>query len=165
MILNANCYSKGKIVDGETANIVFGDNFYIGKQNTVVSDPVREGYPFFAGNITFEKTIEYNGGPTVLELKGRYSLTEVRLNGELVEKSYFANKVQLKNHLKLGENKIQVTVWTDNRNLLGPFHYAPFEKPEFIGPDEFELFGTWKDGESNLQRKNYALVRFGLFED
>ena len=157
-------YSKGEFTDGETANIVFADDFYIGKKNTTVTDPVREGYPFFAGDITLEKTFDYDGGATVIELKGRYSLSEIKINGVAVEKSYFADKVDLKDYLKVGKNTIQITLWTDNRNLLGPFHYAESEKPVFVGPAIFELLGSWKDGESSLQRKNYALVRFGLFD-
>lgn len=158
-------YSESGFTEGETTDIVFADDFYIGNKNTTVTDPVREGYPFFAGNITLEKTFEYVGGPTVLKLNGRYSLSEIKVNGIAVKKSYFADKADLKDYIKIGKNKVQITLWTGNRNLLGPFHYAECEKPEFVGPDLFELFGSWEKGESALQRKNYAFVRFGLFED
>ena len=157
-------YSKSGFTDGETPNIVFADDFYIGKKKTVVIDPVRDGYPFFAGNMTFNKKFNYNGGATVLDLKGRFSLADITLNGKAVKKSYFAETVELKDYLIDGENDISITIYTDNRNLLGPFHYAEREKPWFVGPGIFELLGSWKDGESSLQRKNYALVRFGLFD-
>lgn len=158
-------YAKSGFTDGETTNIVFADDFYIAKKNRWVKDPVREGYPFFAGDITLEKELNYEGGATILELKGRCPISEIKINGCVVEKSYFADKVELKDLLKVGINKLQITFWTDNRNLFGPFHYVESEKPDFVGPDIFELFGSWTDGESSLHRKDYALVRFGLFED
>ena len=114
--------------------------------------------------IVFNKKFNYNGGETVLDLKGRFSLADITLNGKAVKKSYFAETVDLKDYLIDGENDISITIYTDNRNLLGPFHYAEREKPWFVGPGIFELIGSWKDGESSLQRKNYALVRFGLFD-
>ena len=132
-------YSKGEFVSGKTRDI--------------------------AGNITLEKTFEYNGGATVLKLCGRHALSEIKVNGVAVEKSYFSDTVNLKEYIKYGKNNIEITLWTDNRNLLGPFHYAECEKPDFVGPDNFELFGSWKDGESALQRKDYTFVRFGVFED
>ena len=63
-----------------------------------------------------------------------------------------------------GKNKITVKLWSGNRNLLGPHHYLNDEDSKWVGPHAWELIGSWKDGVSSLERENYALVRFGLFD-
>ena len=157
-------YSKQGFVPGKKKNILLSDDFYIGKKKVIITDTVKDGYPFFAGKMTFEKTFEGDGKPTMLNLKGDFCLCEVLINGKKVEKSYFENKVDISDYVVKGENIATVTVWSGNRNLLGPHHYLTDENPT-ISPNTFELKGTWKDGVSTMERKNYAFVRFGLFND
>ena len=158
-------FSKGGFRKGKEPNVLIAeDDFYISEKRKTVCDTVSEGFPFFAGNITLEKKINYNGGATVLDLKGRFHLADVTVNGVKVDKRYFDKKVDLKDYLKNGENTIRVTLYSSNRNLLGPHHYLHEEEPLSVGPDTFELIGTWKNGVSNAERKDYSFVKFGLFE-
>ena len=114
--------------------------------------------------VTLEKTFTLNGDEKILELNGNFCLSEIMLNGKKVEKSYFANKVDLTDYLVDGENTIRVTLWTGNQNLLGPHHLLSGVRGA-VSPVSFELFGTWKDGKSSAERDDYLIVRFGLFND
>ena len=157
-------YSKKGFERGEKKNVLLSDNFYIGKRKDVISDTVKDGYPFFAGKMTFEKTFESDGKPTTLNLKGNFCLCDVTVNGKKAEKSYFDDKADISKMVVAGENVARVTLWSGNRNLLGPHHYLPDEDPT-VSPNTYELKGTWKDGVSNMERENYSFVRFGLFND
>ena len=66
------------------------------------------------------------------------------------------------NYLKDGENVAEITLYSGNRNLLGPHHNAQAEEPTHVSPRVFELPGSWENGQSRLERKSYSFVRFGL---
>lgn len=157
-------YTNGTFTDGKTKGIVFADDFYIDKKNSEVSDFVREGYPFFAGDVTIEKEFVGEKSTPVLNLLGNYSLAQITLNGKPVKKNYFDKKVDLSEHLVDGKNVIRIRFLISNRNLLGMHHYKEFEIPPFVGPEQFENPGTWVDGKSSKERDDYVFSRFGLFE-
>ncbi|MBE7087730.1 MAG: hypothetical protein E7369_05480, partial [Clostridiales bacterium] len=158
-------YSVDGFKDGNEPNVYLADNFYIDAKKTVVSDTVKEGYPFFAGNMTFEKKVVLNKVDYKMVLDGRFCLAEVEINGVKVVKSYFENSFDASKYLKVGENIIRVTLYSGNRNLMGPHHFKPFEEPKAVAPDTFELINTWKDGKSSMERDNYSFVKFGLFKN
>ncbi len=157
-------YTDGGFTEGKDKNILFADNFYIDKKKDIILDTIKDGYPFFAGDITLEKSFISDGEPCVLNLKGNYCLAELILNGKKVEKNYFDNKVDITDYVKKGENVVKITLWTGNRNLLGPHHYNELEEPLFVGPEQYESTGTWKNGKSSIERDNYSFKKFGLFE-
>ncbi|MGN1051838.1 MAG: hypothetical protein ACI4SH_00450, partial [Candidatus Scatosoma sp.] len=65
--------------------------------------------------------------------------------------------------VKNGGNEAEITLYTGNRNLLGPHHFLDSEEPLAVGPDTFELQGSWENGVSSKERANYSFVKFGLF--
>ena len=67
--------------------------------------------------------------------------------------------------MKNGENEAEITLYSGNRNLLGPHHYLYREEPLAVGPETFELQGTWKNGVSSKERANYSFVKFGIFDE
>lgn len=156
-------YSKTGFSKGEEEGLAFADDFYIAEKNTSVTNTVEEGYPFFAGDMTLEKTFTWNGRPCVLDLQGNYCLSEVTVNGRLVKKNYFDAKVDISDYVVSGENVVAVRLWSGNRNLLGPHHFMGFKEPISVGRDTFELSNTWVNGRSKYERENYSFVRFGLF--
>ena len=79
-------------------------------------------------------------------------------------KNYFDEKVDISDYVVKGENLARITLWSGNRNLLGPHHYNETEEPLFVGPEQYESTGTWKDGKSSIERENYSFKKFGLFE-
>ena len=157
-------YSETGFVDGEKDGVLISDNFYLGKKKTVVTDPVKEGYPFFAGDITFEKEFECFDERLILKLSGEYCLSELKINGKTVEKSYFYDRIDISDYIVKGKNHAEITLYTGNRNLLGPHHLKSDENPDCVGPFTWELCGSWNNGVSSDERSEYAFVRFGLFE-
>ena len=158
-------FSKGGFKDGKEDNVLISeDDFYISEKKEYIADTVKGGFPFFAGNIALEKKIMYDGRASVLKLNGRFHLADIAVNGVPVKKGYFDRTVDLKDYLKKGENVICVTLYSSNRNLLGPHHLLYAEEPLSVGPYSFENIGTWKDGVSSQERNSYSFVKFGLFE-
>lgn len=157
-------YSDNGFTRGKSEKVLLGKDFYIGKKMTVINDLVKDGYPFFAGNITLEKDFVSDGKPTILVLSGEYCLSVVKINGKIVNKSYFSNRVDISDFIAEGNNHAEITLYTGNRNLLGPHHLIDDEDPAFVGPFSWELVGSWKNGVSTLERPEYSFVRFGLFK-
>ncbi len=152
------CFRKGKRED-----VYLADAFYLGQRQLAVTEPVLEGYPFFAGRMVLEKrfTVE-KAGKMHLELPGGYARCSLRINGQEVEMSYFARSADIGNYIQSGENVAEITLYSGNRNLLGPHHNARDEEPTYVAPRTFELPGSWRDGKSEQERSSYSFVRFGL---
>ena len=159
-------YSESGFVKGKEKNVLISeDDFYIGKKKDVITDTIKDGFPFFAGDITLEKEFDYDGGKFILDLKGRFHLCDITLNGKKVVKSYFADLVDLTDYVVKGKNTAIITLYSSNRNLMGPHHLNFAEESFSVGPDSYELQGSWTNGKSSLERDNYSFVRFGLFND
>ena len=127
-----------------------------------ISNLVTDGYPFFAGEISFSTTLDYKpGDPTVLSLRGRYSTAEVSVNGKYAGVLVLSEKIELADHLVPGENKITVTLCNNYRNLLGPHHNVDPE-PLAINPKTFSFEGKWRDGKCADFDGRYSFVRFGI---
>lgn len=124
---------------------------------------VKDGYPFFAGELAVTTEYEYHKGmPTVLSLSGRFAVCEVLVNGAYAKKLLFENTCDLSEHLKEGKNEITLRLYNGNRNLLGPLHHAAFE-PKGVTPNHFTGEKQWKNGEWNQYLKDrYCFVRFGV---
>lgn len=156
-------YAKNGFSAGKNKNVLFGSNFYIDRKITHITELVESGYTFFAGEITLKKEVVFAGGKCIVDLKGRFSLSEISVNGKKVKKSYFSDKVDISDYVVRGKNVLLITLWIDNRNLLGSHHYKE-EIPLFVGPAVFELEGTWINGKSSDEREDYCFIRSGLFE-
>ncbi len=157
-------YERNGFTLGAEPNVLKGSEFYIAESQKVVSDAIKDGYAFFSGQMTLQKAFDLDDTDYIIDLQGRFALSEVELNGKKINKSYFYNRFDAQNYLVKGNNVIKITLYSGNRNLFGPHHYAEFEEPPFVGPYSFELTGTWKDGKSELERDDYTFVRFGLFK-
>ena len=149
--------------NGKKENVYVAEgNCYIDKRNNFITDFIKDGYPFFIGNITLEKEFMYDG-KSLLKLDGRFHLCEVYINGQKVKKSFFYNTIDISGYAHKGKNIVRITLYSGLRNLFGPHHLKDEEESFFVGPDSFELVGSWKDGISEKERNAYTLIRFGLF--
>ena len=115
------------------------------------------GYPFFKGNITLTQTVELSDTGYALSIPDRFHVVDVRVNGKGASRMMFDHALDISKLLKKGKNEIEVTVTVGLRNLLGPFHMLKEER--FVGPETFERFGSWKDGESRWFNPDYAFVK------
>ena len=114
---------------------------------------------------TFVKEFEWDGSDCVIDLNGRYCLSYVEINGKPVVKSYFGKTADISEFVKKGKNVAKITLFSSNRNLLGPHHLAEAEESFLVGPFSWEKQGSWENGKSNEERENYSFVKFGLFKD
>lgn len=144
-------------------NAMFTDGpFVIGRPPTTLMHGsfTEQGLLFFAGTLEVEQTIEWNGGPTLLDLGAPYAaVLQLSVNGTfLEEQSWDFHPVDLAAFLRPGKNRIRVGLTSGNRNLLGPFHLREGESHR-VSPSSFSRLETgdgWTDA--------YAFVKFG-FQD
>ena len=150
---------SGDFTDGENKDIVLANKFSIVKQPTRVKELIKDGFPFFRGNISLEQEIEIKDVNQILVIDERFQLIDVFVNDEFVKRMMFTNKLDLSKHLKVGKNKIKLILTVSNRNLLG-WQHSHEEEPLSVGPYSFELFGSWdEDGNSPFFRKRYSFVK------
>ena len=100
-----------------------------------------------------------------MKLSGEFCLAEIFINGKRVKTSYFCKTVDISDSVLEGENIAEITLWSGNRNLLGPHHLKGDRNPVWVGVDTYEQTGTWKDGRSSRECDEYSFVRFGLFSE
>ena len=126
----------------------------------------QQGYPFFAGEITFDKKIFVDRTDYKLKLNGRFAIAEINVNDKFVTKLMFDNVCDLSDYLVEGENLLTIKLMNSNRNLLGPHHLPGDPDPYGLGPGTFSLYGAWNDedqlGTSRAYCDDYAFVDFGI---
>jgi hypothetical protein len=128
----------------------------------------EQGYPFFAGSMTFKKKITL--GAAQIENRSICfgelcsTVTEVKVNGKSAGKIMWKPyQVDLSGMLVEGENEIEITVTGNLRNLLGPFHLGVGEST-FVAPPQFiHNSPLWVGGENEDWVDSYCFVEFGLF--
>lgn len=156
-------FSEGGFAEGrEQGTLLCEDDFFIARRRTEVEDTVRDGYPFFAGDMTLRYPVFGEEGACTLALRGRFCRAEIRINGKPVEKPYFAVDAEIGSYLKKGENEALITLYSGNRNLLGPHHNFA-EEPLSVGPVTFDDPLPGQGGKA--ARENYSFVRFGLWKE
>lgn len=148
----------GDFKQGKTDNVLIGENFYIGKRKNSVTCLIKDGFPFFKGDIKLKQKVILKDDRAYLIIDKRYHLIELKVNGKFVGEFMFAERIDLDGFIKKGENEIEITLTVGNRNLLGPFHTKE-QEPMSVGPYSFERFGTWKHGKSELFTNGYAFVK------
>ncbi len=148
----------GSFENGKNENLTLGSDFYIGKQREKVTDLIKDGFPFFAGDIVISKTINVENTSSKLVIDKPFLTIDVELNGTYAGRMMFESSLDLSTVLKKGENEIKLTLTVGNRNLLGPFH-SPEEEPGFVGPDTYERFGSWENGKSKHYSEKYCFVK------
>ena len=133
-----------------------------GKDTVDLRDPLRDGYPFFSGEMTVCGTLAWHAGmPTVLRLGGRFAAASLTVNGKDAGYALFDDRFDLTDYLHEGENDVRLTVCNSRRNLLGPHHY-PDPEPYAVGPNVFSMEKQWKEGKCGGWLDRYAFMRFGI---
>lgn len=146
-----------------------GDFYLTTAPKTLKSGSIAEqGYPFFAGSMTFKKTISLAKD----ECKSRSikfsrlpsTVTKVKINGKnagnIMWQPY---EIDISKYLIEGENEIEITVTGNLRNLLGPFHLKDGEN-YWVAPNcFFSDSPIWCKGINKNWVDSYCFVEFGLF--
>ena len=118
----------------------YGGDFVISKKPNTISlkNIEQQGFVFFSGNITVSKTFTVDSADLKLSLK-KYGLNaiHVKVNGKeagyLIWNPY---ELDISEYLVKGENKIELTLVNNLRNLLGPHHLEDGECFA-VGPAQF----------------------------
>lgn len=151
-------FSTETFEDSEVAGYVWGKQFYIGKQPEYVTDFVTEGFPFYAGEVTMQKCVEFDTTNIMLHIHGEYQMAEVYVNDRLSGRLLFDKEIDISRDAIVGENLIKVRFWFSNRNLLGPQHYIGAYGD--IEKENFELAESWDEDTSPYYRQDYLLKKF-----
>lgn len=127
-----------------------------------LTDIVRDGYPFFAGEMTATTEFNYKSGdPTVLKLGGRFAVCRLIINGHDLGVSLFTDSFELAPYLKEGKNTLTLTLCFSNRNLMGP-HHRKNSEPFAVSPTAFSFEKEWNGGDCPAFVPEMAFVRFGI---
>lgn len=144
--------------------------FYLTKQpKTITSgDIVKQGFPFFAGSITYKQTVNL----TADECKNRSikfdklgsTVIAVKINGKAAPKIMWQPyEVDLSELLREGENDIEIVITGSLRNLLGPFHLSDGENYWVCPNSFFHESPIWRKGLNPNWTHSYCFVEFGVF--
>ena len=149
----------GDYSDGVAKDIVIANKFSIIKQPTEVKEFIKDGFPFFRGDIELEQEIDVKDVNQMLVFDERFQLIDVYVNDQFVKRMMFDYKLDLSKHLKVGKNKIKLVLTVSNRNLMG-WQHSHEEEPLSTGPFSFELFGIWdEEGNAPFFKKRYSFVK------
>ncbi|MEE0928420.1 MAG: glycosyl hydrolase [Acutalibacteraceae bacterium] len=159
----------------ESANrgLITEGAFSIVKQNRTVKDGAvaPQGFPFFAGSMTFKKTVTLTAEEAENAQIAFSSLcsnvTSVKVNGKTAgEILWQPYSLDLAGLLHEGENVFEITVKGNLRNMLGPFHLNIGECLS-VGPGAFfhnsPIWLKGSAGASSSWVDSYCFVEFGLF--
>ncbi len=145
-------------------------NFYITKAPETLNngDIVKQGYPFFAGSITFKKKVTLTSD----ECKNRSikfnrlgsTVIKIKVNGTTADKIMWQPyEVDVSQLLHEGENDIEITITGSLRNLLGPFHLIDGENYWVSPKCFFHESPIWCGGINPNWTDSYCFVEFGMF--
>lgn len=172
----------GVAFDGDPVDL--GDGTYrVEKQPIITASPDKVdisaldfgGFAEFAGELTLSKEVELDKTDYYAVLKGR-GLNSVRLSvggKHVATKLYAPHRVELGEYLKVGKNRLEITVVNNLRNMMGPHHLVK-EESRWVCPGSFykesNIFehapGAGADCHDVLDsfKEGYLLVHYGLTE-
>ena len=149
---------------GSTEAFWHADSFYIGASPREVKDFVTDGFPFFAGNVTVKRVFKTNFDNVKLKLNGRFHYAEVTVNSRPVGTLAFTDIIDVSPYVQNGKNRLEVKLYSGNRNLLGPHHVVNGDMDGEVVPASFDFSESW-DGDSSPDfTARYSFSKFGLFD-
>ncbi len=129
----------------------------------------KQSYPFFAGELTVEKTITLteNDRARVLRFaKTGINAVRVAVNGNAVNTLMWAPyELDLTPYLRTGDNTVRLTLVNNLRNLLGPHHHQDGELLSVSPSHFFAEPCVWTNFEDGCYTARYSLVSMGMEGD
>ena len=134
------------------------------KDTCSLSSLDRQGFPFFAGYITFKKIINLSDTQYCIKFipKGIKGIS-VEINGQKVEPLLWAPfEFDASELLSKGDNEIKITIRTPLRNLFGP-HHIPMGELTTVRPRDFYKHKcVWNRNNESPWDDNYCFIDFGI---
>ncbi len=127
-------------------------------------DLEQNGYTFFSGEMKLSKTFKLDSTDYKLVFnKYGFNALRIRVNGIDLDTIMWAPySVDLSDYLKVGENKIELTMVNNLRNLLGPLHH---KDGEILAVCPFSFYkepSFWTNFRSGWYTDKYCFVNMGL---
>lgn len=157
-------YAKGGFTSGNEKNTLLADAFYIGKRKVYVEELVQSGEPFFSGRIVLKKKLFLTDKNVCLQLYGRIHFARIFVNGNNAGECLFNSLVDISDFAKVGENDIEIELYTSARNKLGPHHEKWWEENLMVTPSSFSLLEFWHDFKCEHFRNEYSFVKAGILQ-
>ncbi len=130
----------------------------------------QQGYPFFVGKLVLEKTFVLQDRE---DRKYRLALKKLGVNAvkikvnDSLEKTFLWGPYEqdISEWLKKGENRIEITLINNLRNLLGPHHLEEGESYAVRPRNFFKEGCLWNSGiPAENWNEDYCFVETGLWE-
>ncbi len=154
-------YSETGFTEEQAPRYLYGDRFYIGAMPETVTEPVTDGFPFFAGELTVVQDITLETERTALRIEGTWHVAYVTVNGQYAGKLVFDRVIDIRPYAVRGRNRIEIRFIIGNRNLLGPHHNSGTDVREMVGPSSFSYGDSWEDGVNPQYSDRYGFIKLG----
>lgn len=145
-------------------------DFYLTKAPDTLDsgDITVQGFPFFAGSMTFKKSVTLTADQckcrSIKFSRLGSIVIKVKVNGTETDKIMWQPyEVDISDLLVEGENEIEITATGSLRNLLGPFHLAAGENYWVSPPCFFHESPIWSKGLNKNWVDSYCFIEFGMF--
>jgi len=76
----------------------------------------------------------------------------------------FTDTINVSPYAVKGENRLEIKLYSGNRNLLGPHHFVKMDVDNEVGPACFDFSHNWSGEGSPDFTDTYSFVKFGLFD-
>ncbi|MCX7841977.1 MAG: glycosyl hydrolase [Clostridia bacterium] len=170
LVGNFGVKSKSSYTSGDRKALFTKGPFVITDSPCIVtgSDLTQQGLCFFSGSITLGQEIIVPDTPDniVLDLgHPKAAMCKAYLNGVTVKPLFWAPyKIDITGYVKPGTNKLEVQLFSGNRNLLGPHHHKRGELYA-VCPTSFGFKKGWGEEDMDDQwTDTYCFVEFGMGE-
>ena len=156
---NFGVYTDGAF-EADTKNTVKAGDFYIGQCPCMVTEPVKEGLPFFRGNMTVRQNIHLLSGKTYLKIPGTWSRADVRINGRAAGRLILTDRLDISKYAVSGDNEVEIMFTVSNRNLMGPHHNSG--KEVIVSPESYGMGGFGENEKKTIFAEKYRLLLLGV---
>ena len=129
-------------------------------ETVTLTEIEKQGFPFFAGCLTVSKTYELADGDYQLDLNRKgVNVVAAELNGhDAGTVMYKSTRIDGSHLLHAGENKVQLKLYNNLRNMMGPHHLEEGES-YWVTPASFFkedcVWFSWRTGSWN---EDYCFV-------
>lgn len=153
--------------DTELENVYVRGDFSVDGERSIrsarapesMSELQKNGFPNFAGKVTFSAEIFGEKKRAKLTVEGDYTAVEASVNGRSAGSCVFGKELEIE--LEEGKtNTLELEIVSSLRNMFGPLHMNGSEQG--VGPLNFTMRGLWKDGKCSMFDPAYRLVSFGV---
>ena len=159
--------TRGRFTELDKNAARFSGEFVITKPKNEIrlSHIERQGFPFFAGEITVNKTFHAETKHMMLSFaKTGINVVKAKINGTEIRpfmwEPYFADVSEL---VREGKNKLELTLINNLRNMQGPLHLTEGESYYVCPPSFIKEKCIWYDGnEKNKWNDDYCFVDLSI---